>query len=58
MVRACDENTRRETASHNSFMDPTGKKEEGTTWAVMAGRWHRGNGKRGMREEDAQDRLL
>jgi hypothetical protein len=24
----------------------------------MAGRWHRGNGKRGMREEDAQDRLL
>jgi hypothetical protein len=31
MVRACDENARREMASHNSLMDPTGKKEEGTT---------------------------
>jgi hypothetical protein len=29
VVRACDENARREMASHNSLMDPTGKKEEG-----------------------------
>jgi hypothetical protein len=31
VVRACDENGRREMASHNSLMDPTGKEEEGTT---------------------------
>jgi hypothetical protein len=32
-----------EMASHNSLMDPTGKKEEETTYAVMAGQHHRGN---------------
>jgi hypothetical protein len=31
MVRACDEIARREMASNNSLMDPTAKKEEGTT---------------------------
>jgi hypothetical protein len=31
MFRACDENARREMASHNSLMDLTGKKDEGTT---------------------------
>jgi hypothetical protein len=31
MVLTCDENARREIASYNSLMDPSGKKEEGTT---------------------------
>jgi hypothetical protein len=37
MVQACDENAQREMASHNSLMDPTGKKEEGMTYVVMVG---------------------
>jgi hypothetical protein len=28
-------------------MDPTGNKEEGMTWAVMAGRYRRGNEEKG-----------
>jgi hypothetical protein len=47
MLRAFDENARREMAIQKSLMDPSGKKEEGTTYAVMAGRRHRGNGKKG-----------
>jgi hypothetical protein len=46
MVRACDENARREMASHNSLMDPTGKKEEGMTNLVIVGLHHKGNEKK------------
>jgi hypothetical protein len=31
MVRAFEENAPREMASHNSLMDPSWKKEDGTT---------------------------
>jgi hypothetical protein len=49
MVQACDKNTRREMASHNSLLDPTRKKEEETTWAVMASHRQRKKGDEGRR---------
>jgi hypothetical protein len=46
MVRACDENARREMASYNSLMDPTGRRKRGRLRRALRG-GIRGNEKKG-----------